>query len=252
MGNKRIDWPAVRLTEEQRRKAESVLRLAYGLVLKRVPRGTDEGTVYSLAGEACVRAAATHDPARGTMCTWVGQWVMQSTSSHLRLGARSVRAATFTDLQALTADRDEGGGDGWMIDTEGSPDAERAGSAELAERLLAQVPDPRDRRVIRLRLMDGLTLAETARALGLSRERVRQIQKRAERRLLVAAGLAVPPAPPEKTQRQLKAERKARLAVERAKPRPCAVCGATFVPGGSAKVRGRCESCRASERRSVR
>ena len=196
---KRIDWSAVRLTAEQQKKAESVLRLAYGLVLKRVPRGTDEGTVYSLAGEACVRAAATHDPARGTMCTWVGHWVLQSTSSYLRLGARSVAASTFTDLQGVTADRDEGGGDGWVVDPadhrDAPPDAGCSEAAALAERLLAQVPDPRDRRVLRLRLMDGLKLSEAARVLGLSRERVRQIQKRAERRLLQAAGVAAKPAP---------------------------------------------------------
>ena len=65
----------------------------------------------------------------------------------------------------------------------------RTAAPEQAEQILSALPD-RYRQILRLRFLEGCTVAETAQALGISTANAKVLQHRALRRAAqIAAGL---------------------------------------------------------------
>jgi len=178
---RRHDWDTLRLTAAQREAAEGMIPVAYKIVITRRPRMAPDD-VLGVAHMAAVKAAATHDPARAKLTTWVGWWVLAELNLEARRQARAARAMPFCDLachEDFVSNLRE------MADpSENQADA--AARAEETARLVgglrARLPK-REFEVLRLREIEGLTLAEVARRIGRSKQRVAQLEARAMQRL---------------------------------------------------------------------
>lgn len=179
-----IDYPP--LSPQQQALALSCLNLARKLAMRYARTlGADEAV--SVAHWALSTAAARYDPARGVkFTTYAGQRV----KGYLRAAAfaawqRRLRGGAvypFTDLAGdleLGLDRPDGGA--------GPEDL--AQGLEGARRLrgwLARLP-ARERAVVEGRFLCGQSLGEIGESLGVSKERVRQIQVQTIQRLRAMA-----------------------------------------------------------------
>ena len=187
-----------RTGDEEARNAlvESVARLAY-LVASRVGRlpGAD---LENAAGDATLRmlnAADRFDPDRGTLVTFAYRTMWGGASDSLKRDGKlrrpAIRAVEQAHLGAIAAD----GTDATAADL----DADRARVREA----LAAIP-AREARILRLRFGIGVgpnpeprptaTLEAVGREVGLTKERVRQLEARALRRMarVLGAGEARP------------------------------------------------------------
>jgi RNA polymerase sigma factor (sigma-70 family) len=161
------------------------LRLVAGVAAGLVRPGREVDDLIGWGWLGLLAAVAEFDPARGvrfaTFATWMIRRAIQAgLGGHRRLNRRP--APCLSDLEA---------DDRPAIDV---PDyrepppaagAERADERARAGRLLAGLPD-REAEVVRARFGIGrerLTLADAGRYLGITRERVRQLEARALRKL---------------------------------------------------------------------
>jgi RNA polymerase sigma factor (sigma-70 family) len=164
----RVNWGQVSLTPQGQELALSVLPFCVWRIARLLPR-TDRGTIDSLAHLAAVKTAATHDPDKGTPTTW---------ADYRCLGVVRAYLESNRSVQAM----DEGT---WGVDE--IPDARVNVEADVdrrqqAGRLWALADAhlwPRDAKVLRMRHVEGLDRATVARRLGVSRNRIRQIEERA-------------------------------------------------------------------------
>lgn len=174
-------------TQAQRDAAAGVLSLAVSLLRRRLRR-LDEDEISSLAGLAVCRAAATWDPAKARLTTWVGWQVRRIVSEYAGRRGRSVNA---TPLSALldAGSLAEGHAAPELIelaDPSAPEPAERSAGSEATARLLKLVKrllPPREFAALWLRKAEGLRLRDVGLRLGVSKERVRQLCQRALERL---------------------------------------------------------------------
>jgi RNA polymerase sigma-70 factor (ECF subfamily) len=106
------------------------------------------------------RLLRNHDPARSSLATWLGLIARSAAIDHLR------RRRSESRSDAAGKDR-----------TPREPDS--APGTEMPERLLS----PRQRLVLRLLFDEGLSVAETARFLGVEPQTVRSTKHKAVERL---------------------------------------------------------------------
>jgi len=178
------------LTESQR---ELVVQWS-GLVpwaMQRYPHATRHlgpDWAEGVAVDALVRAAQRFDPARGVRFnTYASRAILSSLTRAVHRDGVVVRKSGGeyghppircggTDALALTPDgRDPVGSELEALD-------EAAARKATLRRALRRLP-PVWRKVVRLRVMGGLTLKATAALIGRTRERARQIQAKATARL---------------------------------------------------------------------
>ena len=131
------------------------------------------------ACDCAYNCAMKYDPERGCLSTIIAKDVYFKGIKKLKMQERS-ELLVFTPME--DRDRiDEDRGHAWRHDQE-------TRRQKLME-LIASVPDERERKILTLRA-EGCKLREIGEAMGLSKERVRQIQDRAIRSLKVQAGTA--------------------------------------------------------------
>jgi RNA polymerase sigma factor (sigma-70 family) len=161
--------------------------------LRRVP----DDELVAQAMPALVRAARDYDPSLAAFSTLAVPRMVGSLRSYgegLRCG---VRYAGRPDVQ-LSVLEAPWGDDGRALEAADPralpPDAameegdEAAGTRALALRAL-RLAGGRDGEVLRLRFLEDLTLEAAGRRLGLSKERVRQMEKRGLERARKALGV---------------------------------------------------------------
>ncbi len=129
-----------------------------------------------------LRACELYDDARSRFSTYALPWIYQSLHNGYRRHGRFFQAPRHHDSPDVHLSDDM-----TLFDHhEAAPTASRVTdpTAEMREAVLGLLGDipPREAGVVRMRLA-GLSKAEVGEALGLSRERVRQLEKSARERL---------------------------------------------------------------------
>jgi RNA polymerase sigma factor (sigma-70 family) len=134
-----------------------------------------------------MRAQRTWDPEKSKFSTYASMWIRQRIQRYIKNKHRLVRVPEHRYKREDVANERVV----WLdvpCDGEGSPLHERIGkrdaqfecrSAHLdVGRLLALIPDERQRNIVGSYYVGGLTQEEIANALGLCRTRVQQIRKK--------------------------------------------------------------------------
>lgn len=168
--------------------------------------------------QGLLRAIETFDPERGAFSTyampWVRHYVQRAAYAHCRLvrvpmpvakaawkrGERFSLGSVSMDAPINYFARDSRGGQrssedamasvgdvlarklGFFVDAEGPKNVEDCERRELVAHLLSTLTE-REQTVLRLRFFEDLTLHETGRRIGTTKERARQIQAEALRRI---------------------------------------------------------------------
>ncbi len=156
--------------------------------------------------QGVIRAAETFDPARGAFSTYASPWIRHYVQRAVHMNARTVRvpapvakaahargepiSLTCASLDAPVRinGHDADGRSvatlgerlGFNMDPEGPKNIDESERRELVAHLLSTLTE-RQSTVLRLRFFEDLTLFETGRRIGLTKERTRQIQNEALR-----------------------------------------------------------------------
>lgn len=177
--------PDVPLTTEQRAIVEANLGLVHKFAQSCHPQGRGSLTLDDLIAEGVfglIHAARNFDPSRGCKFSTPAVWWIRQAMQRAVLGkAHMIRIPAYqrgkVSVPVSQADDD------WakvIKDESAGPEDEaiageqRAEVAGLLRRLSKQYQD-----VIRWRFYDGLTLEQIGQRLGISKERVRQIEAKA-------------------------------------------------------------------------
>lgn len=147
--------------------------------------GIDLDEIRSRVRVGLIRAAQLFDPGRGLLfSTFAVHWCRQAVTRYFLLQSRQPRR--MADLGTATDEGDFG------LDpatAEPGP-ARQAAARELVRRFLRWL-HPLERRVLRMRFLQGYHLEEVGDVLGISRERVRQLESRALRKIREREALVV-------------------------------------------------------------
>jgi RNA polymerase sigma-70 factor, ECF subfamily len=124
-----------------------------------------------LTAQVFVRAVESLDVDRdpGQIAAWLYRVAQNATADYWR---------AFYRLPLVGQDHVAAG---WEPTAESSPDVPTSGAGARVEALLRRLPE-HYRRVLELRFLERLTVAETARAMGISSGNARVLQYRALRR----------------------------------------------------------------------
>lgn len=158
--------------------------------------------------QGVIRAARTFDEKRGAFSTYATPWIRHYIQRAVHMGARTVRvpmsvakaawkrgepvSLTCANLDSplrVTGYPEEMStmntlADllGHVVEPIGQLNVEDAERKELVAHLMSTLSE-REQTVLRLRFFEDLTLFETGRRIGLTKERTRQIQSEALRRI---------------------------------------------------------------------
>ncbi len=158
--------------------------------------------------QGVIHAAKKYDPARGAFSTYASPWIRHYVQRAVHMHVRTVRvpapvakaahakgdpiSLTCASLDAkVKINGHEADGQsvntladrlGFTMDPEGPKNIEDSEQRELIAHLLSTLTE-REQTVLRLRFFEDLTLFETGRRIGLTKERTRQIQAEALRRI---------------------------------------------------------------------
>lgn len=161
------------LTTDQQKLAADNVRLAYKFASKNPVHGLDFEEVVSICLMGLVRAARLFNPNRARFSTFA---------------YKCMRSAICADIKAQTYDNRiinklatpfATNRFGRLIepaDPKSDSDAAESNEAAFSLRLAMERLEDRDAMVLRWRFFDGLTLSQVGEKLGITRERVRQIQ----------------------------------------------------------------------------
>lgn len=163
------------------------------LAFKAWQRGGAVGSLDELrmaAREALWEAALRFEPERGlSFGTYVTFWVRRNIQDLIRAasGAKKSQAQSpqYRGMVTLSLDADYAGNGSCLAPTiPAREEAEEAPDfpADFWERVNKWL-DPRSQEVIRLRFREGLTLQECGERIGITRERIRQLEARALRKI---------------------------------------------------------------------
>ena len=198
--------------DDRRHLAESVYALCWREARRAsahpLLRRHSAADLASLAMEGAVKAAVRFDPARGcAFTTYAVHWMRAAFSAEKAMMSRAKRAGMLATA-SLDAIREHQDGGCWSL-LEGLADGGEAGAADgllaaedegerreeaawavgLLERMERE--DPSWGRAVRLRVMEGMKLEAIGDAMGLTKERIRQlVAKGLERLREIAEGLA--------------------------------------------------------------
>ena len=179
--------PAVSMTFVAHKKVLQWDGLACQIAMKwwRRNPGTDLDELISSARAGMCRAVVSFDPARAKFQTYAGWWILHfvrlsvgqqvARGTHVpsRDGMKAVGVVNYADVVEWgEGDRPY---DPFLARPEDSRHLELKG---MWQRLTAALPF-RLRRALKLRYIEGLTLAECGDRMGVSRERIRQMCERA-------------------------------------------------------------------------
>lgn len=158
--------------------------------------------LHQVGNMGLMRAAETYDPSRSAFSTYALPWIRHYIRREIIDKLRTVRVPAWAQekdkpfqpklshpievSRTGSVARDDNPADPILVTdlmrdrlppTE-SPEeaAERASMCALAHRIVNRLRCPRERLVIRKRFFDGLTLQQVGDSLGLTKERVRQIE----------------------------------------------------------------------------
>lgn len=164
----------------------------------------DEESLFCSLLWQLFKKAREFDPGRAKLITaLVGacQWSWQREAEAVRVmdtyGERSAKRVGRTPWRPVDPRyRDEvfdtlEGREGQPEDTPAEADSRRQ-NAETVAALLAALPTDRHRQVVRLRLMEGLSIARVGEIMGVSKERVRQLEWKSLRMLRAKASAGEP------------------------------------------------------------
>lgn len=248
------------LTYPQQQTVERHTRLVYAFVLARWPAGVGPLSYDDLCQAGMVglmRAAQLYDASRGTQfSTYATPWIWQAVSHEIRRSCHMIRRPgdgrgsekKLPVLQVLSVDTVDRHGDSQgaeFLAVETADPVDGAASLEAAGivRDLLRCLDPRSRKVVWMRRMEGASLREVGRAVGLSREFVRRVEVEAVNKVRRVAFQRMPrefDGPPVDD---------AVLVRTPCRARPCAECGEPF---RSKNLRQLCCSRRCGSRRFAR
>lgn len=188
-------WPP--LDDERRALVEAHLRLAFWAARRMrrfaAERRLSEDALESAAMLGLVRAAARWEPSRGKFTTFAGTVIRHLILHEAeRSGGGVIRvprsAHRTSPLECSRARSCRQGGPGWAQLCE-APAREDDGRHEEAGRLRERVEDAlgglpeRERLAVRLGLLEGQPLRAVGRAMGVTKERARQLRNRGLDRL---------------------------------------------------------------------
>ena len=157
---------SIKLTDDQQQLAADNRGLAFHIAGKFRNHGVDREDLESEALAALCRAAAFFDPSRG-----------------VKFSSYACRAIIFKLIRFIELERREQFPQLENLDQFGSDEAEHELDApEQVERIRRKLPK-RLWRILWLRSGEELKLKEVARRFGVSKERIRQLQKNAMERL---------------------------------------------------------------------
>jgi RNA polymerase sigma factor (sigma-70 family) len=178
-----------------------VIRLLFGACAEThaaVRHAGDLCDVFQAGVGGLLRAAELYDPAQGAFSTYAVHWIRRHIRYALRSGGLVAVPRTARARPGVSQLRQERGLElpegraGAQEETDRAD--EREAGRRLLQSVLATLP-ARDARVLRRHYMDGLSMEEVAAELGLSRQRVCQLARRAlqKARQAAARATAVPP-----------------------------------------------------------
>ena len=157
---------SVKLSADQQRLAADNRGLAYHIAKQLRNHGVDREDLESEALAALCRAAAFFDPSRG-----------------IKFSSYACRAIVFKLIRFVELEHREQFLQLESLDQFGRDDEEHELDApEQCERIRAKLPR-RLWRILWLRSGEGMKLKDVARRFGVSKERIRQLQKNAMARI---------------------------------------------------------------------
>jgi RNA polymerase sigma factor (sigma-70 family) len=157
-----------RLTREQSALAANNTGLVYAMAHKWKGLGIDFEELVSIGQEALCRASRGWDPTRGVKFS--GYACQSIIKSFIRTAQDRQRKKTIPLSGPFDTQRPES-----VADDNPGPVDSPAARAEMLEKALA-VLDERERSVLALRIQSGMTLQVVGDIIGLTKERVRQIE----------------------------------------------------------------------------
>ena len=179
----------MRSEEEANKLAMTCYAMSWHFARKYRRRPGMYGHLEDLQAEAflgIMRAARLYDESRGTkFSTLAAIWAIQYASSycarHRQNGFNGGRGLPVPEVTSASISKDDGIS---FIESFGREEPQYGDSlvAEEISDLLAAL-DKRSRQVVQMRVFDELTLGQCGERLGLTKERVRQIQVSALRRI---------------------------------------------------------------------
>lgn len=185
MTSHRKTQPVTPLTREQQRLvADNQALLRWWLdrqVLRRRHLSEEDRDELFFRCQLClILAAQRYDPTRGKFTTYAVWYIRSAISEWRRITERRRRIGKFVSLSVLL------GSEKWGACAELQAPAHDPLSGLTQEELEAHcssVLKPQQWRVLRLRVVAGMTLGEVGAALRLSKERIRQVEIQALQRL---------------------------------------------------------------------
>jgi RNA polymerase sigma factor (sigma-70 family) len=171
------------LTEEQKARVESSVRLAWWYAHRVKGKREPVLPLYGACCEGLVRAAQTFDPGKAKWSTYAYVWMRHAVQDLRRGYPRRAMLCRRRSLEK-SAERVPKVEAGCLSEFEPPEPDSRAfdpdrWDPEVFDRLLAAARNDVQRKVLRMRFVEGLTLQEIADRIGRCRERVRQIEEAA-------------------------------------------------------------------------
>lgn len=180
--------PDLPLTEKQKLLCESNIKLVYWAVKKYLPgvRGEAYQDAVLHVQVGLVRASQLFDPKRGfKFGTYANWWLWRSACEWSKAQRNKRECLAFSEMGCMSA----GIHSGQSLPFEPVDDARDAGS-ELRDLLgeIRRFVSKRQWLVLEMRYIEECTLQEVGDRMGLTKERVRQIEKRAKQRVRNCCG----------------------------------------------------------------
>jgi RNA polymerase sigma factor (sigma-70 family) len=163
--------PNQRLTDEQRDLAATCFKMAVSLARSNSRSDDDLEECYDASFRALIGAARKYDPSRAKFSTYAHIGISLGLRTQRIKASRRKNHCWYTDH---IEQYDEGYDDPEFDD-------EKVSSGIIAS-ALEQLPD-REREIVTMRLIDGKTLKEVGERFGICKERIRQIQEAATKKL---------------------------------------------------------------------